>query len=100
MQQLMSSVNPFQQLYRPRESHDQPDIHHRDNQLLTMARYALELLSFSDLHNKVTLQGSLLTVLSLVRDPKGVAEVIKNIDENDIVIALRRRLDLLKERAK
>jgi hypothetical protein len=99
MQQLMNSVNPFHTIYRP-QSDATVDIRQREQQLLNMARYALELLPFSNLHNKITLQGSLLTILSLVRDLKGLASIIAGIDESDIVISLRRRLDLLKERAK
>jgi hypothetical protein len=102
MQHLLISVNPFQPIYRPRtESNDiEIDTRQRETQLLTMARYALELLAFADLHNKATLQGSLLTTIGLMRDPKGVAEIIRGIDETDVVIALRRRLGLLKDRIK
>ncbi len=100
MQQYMQMVNPFQPIYRKSDQQRSTNTNQRDQQLLQMAKTAFELLKFSDLHNKVTLQGSLFTILSLIRDPKHIAEIVSQIDENDVVIALRRRFDLLKERCK
>jgi hypothetical protein len=103
MQQLMASVNPFQTIYRPRTETDDKEPstpRQRETQLYTMAQYAVELLAFTDIHNKITLQGSLLTIMGLMKDYNNVANIIKRIEENDIVISLRRRLGQLKEKTK
>ncbi|KAL0488517.1 hypothetical protein AKO1_015722 [Acrasis kona] len=97
MHDMMSSIDPFQSVYKP--TSNQPPSPTREEKLLIISRHSLELLSYFDLHNKVLLQGSLLTVLGLLRNPSNVATILQQIDESDIIVSLRRRLDQLKEKS-
>lgn len=94
-------INPFKSVYRPQtvtdESHsDSP----KESVLMNLAELCGFLLDFTEIHSKVFLQGSLITVLTLLSSSATIHSFVSRYisDEGDVALTLKKRYLQLEKR--
>jgi hypothetical protein len=96
IQTYMKTINPFKQIYRPQSQQQQ----YQESDLITLAECCGALLDFGELHTTAHLQGSLLTILSLLSNNQLISDIISKYlpDDSLVVFALQKRFYQLKKK--
>lgn len=103
IQEGFSVSKPFRSVYRPR-SMERPisdaTIQRREKKLIVAAQSCGALLDFEELHSKTLLQGTMLTMLSMLRSHDIIVDLLMEHMPDDELVAdsLRSKLRRLHER--
>ncbi len=101
IESAMKIINPFKAVYRPQVPIEGPanDLS-KEHVLIELAELCAFLLDFTEIHSKVFLQGSLITVLALLSSSATIRTLISRYlaNESDIALNLKKRYLQLEKR--